>query len=99
MAHATKKLLADSKSKRYISTPCPAVFGYVKRNHAKLIKNLAPIVSHMIATGRAIRKIYGEKLKIIFGGPCIAKKKEVYSDEISNEIDEALTFSELHYLI
>ena len=99
VAYKTKELVATSNGKRYISTPCPAVFEFVKRYHPELIKNLAPIVSPMVATARTVKKLYGDDLKIVFIGPCIAKKGEAYSDELKGEIDQVLTFNELHYLI
>ena len=37
---------------------------------------MAPVVSPMIAHGRLIRQIYGEDVKVVFLGPCIAKKAE-----------------------
>jgi C4-dicarboxylate-specific signal transduction histidine kinase len=43
----------------------------------------------MVAMSRVMHKKYGKDLKIVFIGPCISKKAE------SNEIDEAITFTEL----
>ncbi len=98
VARKTRELLAQTNENRYIATACPAVFGYVKRYHPELINNLAPVVSPMIASARALRKLHGKDLKIVFIGPCIAKKGEAYSDEMNGEIDEVLTFSELRQL-
>ncbi len=53
---------------------------------------LAPIVSPMVAMSRVVRKKYGNDIKIVFIGPCVAKKAE------STEIDEAITFTELREL-
>ncbi len=94
-----KKLLAESNGKRYISTACPAVFGYVKRYHPALIEHLAPVVSPMVAMSRVVRALYGKELKIVFIGPCIAKKIEAYSDEVEDEIDEVMTFEELRWML
>jgi len=98
VARKTREFMADVNDKRYISTSCPAVFGYVKRYHPELIENLMPIVSPMVAMARAIREFYSKDLKIVFIGPCIAKKGEAYSDELEDEINEVLTFEELHFL-
>jgi signal transduction histidine kinase/Fe-S-cluster-containing hydrogenase component 2 len=95
VARKTRELLAQSRDQRYIATACPAVFGYVKRYHPDLIDSLAPVVSPMIAEARALRQLYGDDLRIVFIGPCIAKKGEAYSEEVSGEIDEVLTFVEL----
>jgi len=98
VARKTRELLADSNEKRYIATACPAIFGYVKRYHPHLIDSLAPIVSPMIAAARALRKIHGQDIHIVFIGPCIAKKGEAYSEEMVGEIDEVLTFKELRQM-
>lgn len=98
VARKTRELLAESNGKRYIATACPAIFGYVKRYHPHLIDALAPVVSPMIAAARALRKIHGQDLRIVFIGPCIAKKGEAYSEEMIGEIDEVLTFRELRQM-
>lgn len=95
VAREMKRLLTKT-DKKYISTACPAVFGFIKRYHPELIEKLAPVVSPMIATARALKKIHGKDLKVVFIGPCIAKMGEAYSDEMTGEIDEVLTFEELH---
>ena len=95
VAMEMKKLVETDENKGYISTSCPAVFGYVKRYHPNLIENLAPVVSPMIATSRFVKQLHGDDAKIIFLGPCIAKKGEVYSEELDGEMDDALTFGEL----
>lgn len=76
----------------YISSDCPSIVNYVRFYHPNLVDHLAPIVSPMVATARVMRKKYGDNLKIVFIGPCIAKKAE------SQEIDEAITFLELRDL-
>jgi len=90
-----KEIVESDGNKGYIATACPAVFGYVKRYHPGLIPNLAPVVSPMIATSRLVKQLHGDDVKIIFLGPCIAKKGEVYSDEMDGEMEDALTFGEL----
>jgi iron only hydrogenase large subunit-like protein/nitrogen-specific signal transduction histidine kinase len=72
-----------------ISSDCPAVTYFVRHYHPDLVGSLAPIVSPMVAMTRVVREKYGADLKIVFIGPCFAKKAE------SNETDEVLTFIEL----
>ncbi|MBN2281934.1 MAG: 4Fe-4S binding protein [Candidatus Marinimicrobia bacterium] len=90
-----KEIVETTGHDGYITTTCPAVFGYVKRYHPNLVSRLAPVVSPMIATARVVKQLYGDAIKIIFLGPCIAKKGEVYSEELDGEMDDALTFGEL----
>lgn len=95
VAKAYRDLLNKKEDKRYIATTCPAVVGYVERYYPECVESLAPIVSPMVATGRALHQIYGQDLKVVFIGPCIAKKVEADSAIINQEIDEVLTFLEL----
>jgi iron only hydrogenase large subunit-like protein/nitrogen-specific signal transduction histidine kinase len=90
-----QRLLRLYPRQRFISTTCPAIVGYVERYHPNLVPSLAPIVSPMIATARALRRLYGKNLKVVFIGPCIAKKGEAKSERVAGEVDATLTFIEL----
>ena len=88
VADRYKKLVSESKN-FYISSDCPSIVSYVKYYHPDLVDNLAPIVSPMVAMSRVVHEKYGADTRIVFIGPCVAKKAE------STEIDEAITFTEL----
>jgi len=64
---------AQRTGRRVIATPCPAIVTFVEKYMPALHDALAPIVSPMIATARAIRKRHGSDVRIVFIGPCIAK--------------------------
>lgn len=85
-----------SKDDLLISTPCPALVNMVEKYFSSLIPHLAPLVSPMIATAGYVRKILSGR-KIVFAGPCIAKKGEV--NLYNNLIEYALTFNELKALL
>ena len=53
----------------------------------------------MVATARVLRRQHGPGLRIVFVGPCIAKKREAVSPDVDGEVDEALTFAELRTMI
>jgi signal transduction histidine kinase len=94
------KLLATCNGHRYISSSCPAIVGYVERYHPDLVDSIAPIVSPMIALARYLRSKAGEAdLRIVFVGPCIAKKTEGEDAPVGGDIDAVLTFRELHELL
>ena len=99
VADRYKKLLAQKENKRYIATTCPALVGYVERYYPDIVDSLAPIVSPMIAAARAIRRVYGDDVKVVFIGPCIAKKGECASSEVAGEVDAAITFIELREML
>ncbi|MEE4197956.1 MAG: [Fe-Fe] hydrogenase large subunit C-terminal domain-containing protein [Bacteroidales bacterium] len=83
------KLVKEGSDKGYISSDCPAIVSYIEHYHPNLVDNLAPIPSPMVAMARVMRKKYGEQTRIVFIGPCVAKKAE------SDEVDEMITFAEL----
>lgn len=93
VAVAYKNLYRQNKAKGIISSDCPAIVYYVEHYLPELVDNLAPLVSPMVAQSRFLKKKYGEELQVVFIGPCVAKKAE------SDEIDFALTFTELRELL
>ncbi len=92
VAKEYKTLMENNESKSYISSDCPAVVACIEKHHPDMVKNLAPIVSPMVAIGRVIKKKYLDNNNIVFIGPCIAKKGE------SDEIDNSITFTELRQM-
>lgn len=86
------KLLKSGDYPVLITSACPSAVTYLCTEYPEAIKYLAPVVSPMIAHARILKKEYGNDLKVVFVGPCIAKKKEAND---SKEVDYALTFEEL----
>jgi signal transduction histidine kinase/Fe-S-cluster-containing hydrogenase component 2 len=99
VARKYRELLAESNGHRYVGTTCPAICSYVERYYPDMVDALAPIVSPMIATARMARRVYGSDLRIVFIGPCIAKKAEAESEPVRGEIDAVLTYSELRQML
>ena len=99
VAAAYRELLAAHPDQRFIATTCPAVTSYVERFHPGLVPRLAPIVSPMVATARALRRLHGSELGVVFVGPCLAKKEEAVATQVEGEIDCVLTFSELRVML
>ena len=93
------ELLEQNPDQRFIATTCPAITSYVERFHPGLVSHLAPVVSPMIATARALRRLHGEDLRVVFIGPCLAKKEEAVADQVLGEIDGVLTFAELRRML
>lgn len=98
VARKYRKLVERQADMRFIATSCPALVAYVERYAPDLVVNLAPVVSPMVATARALRKLYGDDLKIVFVGPCIAKMGEAESEHLPDEINAAITFRVLREL-
>ena len=83
----------------HIATACPAVAEYVRKYHPGLVDRLVPIVSPMIATALAVKELYGENVRCVFVGPCVAKKAEARDPQLPDVIDEVLTLQEAHRLL
>lgn len=91
-----RKLIREKKMPNIVTTCCPSVNDLIEKYYPDCAKYMAPVVSPMIAHGRYIKKIYGNDTKVVFLGPCIAKKQEAVGDErVFGAIDAILTFEEL----
>ncbi len=99
VARAYRELISGAKRERYIATNCPAVVSYVERYHPNLVSSLAPIVSPMVAMARVVRALHGPQVKVVFIGPCIAKKCEAIDESVPDNVDAASTFSGLDRLL
>ncbi|MDY3928525.1 MAG: 4Fe-4S dicluster domain-containing protein [Clostridia bacterium] len=79
------------------SSCCPAFVDYVH----KAFPDLVPFVSHNLSPMATIAKYIKEKdenVKIVFIGPCTAKKMEVQKEEVKQYVDCCITFEELQAL-
>ncbi|MCX7884756.1 MAG: 4Fe-4S dicluster domain-containing protein [Caloramator sp.] len=90
-----EKLIKKGEMRNIITTACPVVVSLVEKYYPKAIKYLSPVVSPMIAHAKILKHTYGEDIKVVFIGPCLAKKKEYKDGENDNLIDAVVTFDEL----
>lgn len=79
------------------SSCCPAFVTYIKNNHPNLVEFISGSLSPMAETARYI-KSHDEKAKVVFIGPCTAKKGEIKLDTVKPYVDSVLTFEELQAL-
>ncbi|MBP1747720.1 MAG: putative sensor protein [Deltaproteobacteria bacterium] len=80
----------------HIATACPALINYIEKYQPQLIKHLLPLVSPMAAHARLLKENLGQDIKVIFIGPCVAKKSELVRPEVAGVVDCVLTFKELN---
>ena len=76
------------------SSCCPAFVSYIKKSFPDLI----PLISHNPSPMAAIAKYLKETdspCKVVFIGPCTAKKAEAQLEEVKSYVDCVLTFEEL----
>ena len=90
---------AQRAGRTVVATPCPALVAFVEKYMPAVHEALAPIVSPMIATARAIRHRHGDAVRVVFIGPCIAKKNEIRDPSVAGTVDSVLTFRELDDMI
>jgi iron only hydrogenase large subunit-like protein len=90
-----RSITERDKSKTYIATACPALVNYIEKYQTDLVDNLLPVVSPMAAHGRMLKEKLGKDIKVVFIGPCVAKKSEILRSDVQDAVDCVLTFSEL----
>ncbi|MGM9624401.1 MAG: [Fe-Fe] hydrogenase large subunit C-terminal domain-containing protein, partial [Eubacteriales bacterium] len=79
------------------SSCCPAFVSYIKRNFPQLV----PFISHNLSPMATLAKFLKEcdkDAKIVFIGPCTAKKGEILQEHVRDYVDAVLTFEELQAL-
>lgn len=77
---------------------CPMWVGMLKRVYKGLETHVSPSVSPMTAAGRVLKKL-NEQCKVVFIGPCIAKKAEAKEKDLVGAIDYVLTFQEVQSIL
>lgn len=92
---ACHEYLREHPTGIHIGSACPAVVEYVRKYHPELTDRIIPVMSPMAATALAVKQRYGEDVRCVFIGPCVAKKAEIQDTEMAGVVDEVLTFAEL----
>ncbi len=96
-------MVADAESRELVekgfltSSCCPAFVSYIEKSFPDIV----PFVSHNLSPMAAISKYLKEHengCKIVFIGPCTAKKAEVKKESVRQYVDVAMTFEELQAL-
>ncbi len=80
------------------SSCCPGFVDYIKKSFPALV----PLISHNLSPMATLAKWIKSRepnCKIVFIGPCTAKKAEVQLEKVKPYVDAAITFEELQALI
>lgn len=80
------------------SSCCPAFVKYIKTKFPEMEQYISHSLSPMAEAGKLIKK-HDPDSKVVFIGPCTAKKGEIKDPEVGQYIDYVLTFEELQALI
>lgn len=73
---------------------CPGFLSYIEKMMPSEVSKISGTVSPMVATARYIKSVDPEA-KVVFIGPCTAKKSEAVREPIKDAVDYVLTFEEL----
>lgn len=76
------------------SSCCPGFVGYIKKKHPDLEHLISRTPSPMVMIGLHLKE-KDPDAKVVFIGPCVAKKKEFQLGRTMNAIDCVLTYEEL----
>ncbi|MBO7632832.1 MAG: 4Fe-4S binding protein, partial [Lachnospiraceae bacterium] len=96
-------MVADAESRELVekgfltSSCCPAFVSFIEKKHPELV----PFISHNLSPMATIAKYLKDrdgKCKVVFIGPCTAKKVEAQKEKVRNYVDVVMTFEELQAL-
>ncbi len=79
------------------SSCCPAFVSYIEKSFPELREFVSHNPSPMTAIAKYIKE-HEAPCKVIFIGPCTAKKAEVQKEGVRDYVDAAMTFEELQAL-
>ena len=79
------------------SSCCPAFVQYIKANFPALVDKISHNLSPMAVLAKYIKETT-PNAKVVFIGPCTAKKAEAQLDSVKPYVDTVLTFEELQAL-
>ena len=96
VAFAESKELAE-KGDYLTSSCCPAFVDYIRKNFPEIEPNISHNPSPMAAIAKYIKASDPES-KVIFIGPCTAKKMEFQKEDVHRYVDSVITFEELQAL-
>ena len=95
VAQAESKELAE---KGFLtSSCCPAFVDFIHKNYPDLVQHISHNLSPMATIAKYIKEHEGHS-RIVFIGPCTAKKAEAKLDSVKPYVDAVMTFEELQAL-
>jgi len=89
----------ELSEKGFITTSCcPSFVEFIKKNYPKVVDKISHNLSPMARIAKYIKDM-DSSAKIVFIGPCTAKKMEIKKEEVKKYVDSVLTFEELQSLL
>ena len=94
---ASKEAKELAEKEFLTSSCCPAFVKYIHTAFPQLVKNISHNLSPMAELAKYIKET-NVNSKIVFIGPCTAKKAEAQLDTVKPYVDTVMTFEELQAL-
>ena len=83
------------EKQNYMATSCcPAWHSMIEKLYPGEMQKISMTLTPMVFTARLVKKEY-PGCKVVFVGPCAAKKLEAIREDIRSDVDFVLTFEEL----
>ncbi len=89
------KILNEKKMQNVISTVCPATDFLIQKFYPQLVKWMMPVDTPLEAHAKMMRKAYGEDIKVVGMGPCLAYQKLAQTSCGGKLIDAYINYEEL----
>lgn len=90
-----ERLADEDKMTNIFTSACPSANFLIQKYYPELIKHLAPVDTPLEAHAKMMRKAYGDDIRIVAVGPCIACHKLTYIAGNGDLIDAYISFEEL----
>ncbi len=96
-------MVADAESRELVekgfltSSCCPAFVTFIEKNFPEMVQHISHNFSPMAAIGKYIKETT-PNAKVVFIGPCTAKKGEAQKEAVKPYVDAVMTFEELQAL-
>ncbi len=93
-AHHYANHVATGELPFLLTSCCPAWSMLAKKQFPEMMDNVSSELTPMVATARSIKK-KNPNAKVVFVGPCAAKKLEASRRSVRSDVDFVITFEEL----
>jgi len=97
--HEAKEFAKTVDERKWMTTSCcPAFVKYIQKQYPDLMSHVSNTVSPMIAIAKMIKNM-DANAKVVFIGPCTAKKMEIKEEDLKGIVDIVITFEELQAML
>lgn len=92
-----ERLATEAEMTNIFTSACPSANFLIQKYYPELIKYLAPVDTPVEAHAKMMRKAYGDGIRVVAVGPCIACHKLVNISYNGELIDAYINFEELEH--